>query len=99
MEWLCLSVGYGDENKMVLTILGELLIGEGFWLGLLIIISLLFLLTYVIPFFAWIGSIFCMFLFFYYSSNLPPNDFRLWGMLMIAVTPIFLILVGYKSKD
>ena len=82
---------------MVNTWIGELLIGEGFWLGLLIIISILFVVSSMVKHFNIIGSTFCLVMVFYYNANLTASELKIWGMIIMGLTPLFLFFIG--SRD
>ena len=82
---------------MVNTWIGELLIGEGFWLGLLIIISILFVVSSMVKHFNIIGSMFCLVMVFYYNANLTASELKIWGMIIMGLTPLFLFFIG--SRD
>ena len=82
---------------MVNTWIGELLIGEGFWLGLLIIISILFVVSSMVKHFNIIGSMFCLVMVFYYNANLTASELKIWGMVIMGLTPLFLFFIGSKN--
>ena len=82
---------------MVNTWIGELLIGEGFWLGLLIIISILFVVSSMVKHFNIIGSMFCLVMVFYYNANLTASELKIWGMIIMGLTPLFLFFIGSKN--
>ena len=82
---------------MVNTWIGELLIGEGFWLGLLIIISILFVVSSMVKHFNIIGSMFCLVMVFYYNANLTASELKIWGMVIMGLTPLFLFFIGSRN--
>lgn len=72
----------------------ELLIGEGFWFGLIIILALLFIVTYVVKDFGWLGAIICIFMVIYYNNNLQVMEFKNWGMILMGISSMFLIFMS-----
>ncbi len=75
----------------------ELLFGSGFWLGLLIQLAMLFVVTYAVPRFGFIGSIYCVMMVFVYNENLTANTINNWGMIIMGVSIMPLIYIGTKK--
>lgn len=75
----------------------ELLIGSGFWFGLIIILAILFLVSFSVKPFGFIGSIICIFMVIYYNDNLNVSEFKIWGMLLMGVSSTILGLIAIKK--
>lgn len=72
----------------------DLLIGEGFWLGLVIILCILYITSVVARGFGYIGGIICIFMIFYYLENLASNELKMWGLLIMAFSSAMMFLTA-----
>ena len=75
----------------------ELLIGSGFWFGLIIILSILFLVSFSVKQFGFIGAIICIFMVIYYNDNLNVGEFKIWGTLLMGVSSTILGFIAVKK--
>lgn len=74
----------------------ELLFGTGFWFGLLLIISILQIVSYLAPNFSGIGGLFSLLLFVAYILNMDLDGWHTFGIILMAVNGIYL---GLSSTE
>lgn len=74
----------------------ELLFGEGFWFGLILIESMLFIVSSAVKHFNYIASAISMCMFIVYYQELATNEFSVWGMLIMGISTVFFLLL-YKD--
>jgi len=70
----------------------ELLFGQGFWFGLLLVIAILQIVSSIVPEFSSIGGIFSILLFIAYILNMDLNGFNTFGIILMAINGAHLIL-------
>jgi len=76
----------------------DLLIGEGFWFGLLLQHSLLFVITNVNKLFGFLAGCYSIILFIYYLENLAStNNYNTWGMIFCGVCAIFYFIIAVND--
>lgn len=74
----------------------ELLFGTGFWFGLLLIIAILQIVSYMVPTFSALGGVFSILLFVSYILNMNLNGFHTFGIILMAINGVYLLL---QSSD
>jgi len=70
----------------------ELLFGTGFWFGLLLVIAILQVVSYMVPTFSSLGGIFSLLLFVAYIMNMDLNGWHTFGIILMAINGVYLIL-------
>ena len=76
----------------------DLLIGEGFWFGLIMILAILFIVTFVVKEFGWLSCVICVLMVIYYNNNLQVVEFKNWGMILMGISSIFLMLLSVRRN-
>ena len=72
----------------------DLLIGDGFWLGLVLIQVIFLLLSTQVKYGGWFSACFSVLLFLYYGQNLDLNSFESWGMIFTGVMVLIHLFVS-----
>lgn len=75
----------------------ELLFGEGFWLGLILIEALLFVITSIVSAFGFLAGIMSILMFVVYYQNIPANTFEYWGVIFMGVSSILYFYMALKD--
>lgn len=70
----------------------ELLFGTGFWFGLLLIIAILQIVSYMVPSFSGLGGVFSLLLFIAYILNMDLDGFHTFGIILMAINGVYLLL-------
>jgi len=72
----------------------DLLIGEGFWLGLILIQVILLLVSSNVEYGNLFSAILSTLMFLYYIQNIASNSFENWGVILTGVSIIFHLMIG-----
>lgn len=75
----------------------SLLFGSGFWLGLLLQLCLLFVVSMMIPKFGYLGAVYCMMMMMVYSEQIASSDVAWLGVILLGVAGAMLAYIGYKG--
>lgn len=89
-------------NQVLVTqaqdLFNELLFGSGGWLGLIIVMSLSFLITYKIKYASIPFSIVSFFLGLLLWDNIATNNNLMWASIVYMFMPIFLLVIALKGE-
>lgn len=69
----------------------QLLFGDGFWLGLLLILAIIFFVSYKVRYVGGLFAIALIFIAIEYNNALSASSNRMWAMVICFVAVIFLI--------
>ena len=81
-----------------MSVWNELLFGEGFWLGLVIIQAILVTVSSIENLFSYLACFINICLFMVYIDELGTNSFNTWGIIITLVSACFFLIMGL-SKD
>jgi len=80
-----------------MSVWSDLLFGDGFWLGLLIIQAIGVTVASIEKLFAYMMCIFNVCLFVVYIDQLGTNAFSTWGIMITLVSAIGFLFVGMSD--
>ena len=80
-----------------MSVWSDLLFGDGFWLGLLIIQAIGVTVSSVENLFAYMMCIFNICLFVVYIDQLGTNTFATWGIMITIISAIGFLFVGMSE--
>jgi len=72
----------------------ELLFGNGFWLGFIIIEAMLFIISTSVKWGGFFSGACAVLMFIVYYNNIPVNTFEYWGMILMGITAFIHIIIG-----
>ena len=72
----------------------DLLFGEGFWLGLLLIETILLIVSSSVKYGGFFSAIFSIILFIVYNGEITNNTFEYYGVILIGVLTLFHFFIG-----
>lgn len=72
----------------------DLLFGEGFWLGLLLIEAILLILSTSVKYGGFFSAMFSVILFIVYYGEITSNTFEFYGVIFIGILTIFHLFIG-----
>ena len=72
----------------------DLLFGEGFWLGLLLIECILLIISSSVKYGGFFSAIFSIILFIVYNGEITNNTFEYYGVILIGVLTLFHFFIG-----
>ena len=75
----------------------ELLFGEGFWLGFILIEAVLFIISTSSKLGGFFSGAMATLMFIVYYQNISSNSFEYWGMILMGITAFFHILIGFSE--
>ena len=77
----------------------ELLFGEGFWMGLLLMNSLLFIVSSIVSKFGLFAGVFSGIMFVVYTQELSSlNQIETFGIIFQLVLCLIYFYLGYKNN-
>lgn len=76
----------------------ELLFGSGAWIGFLLVISIVFLMTWKIKESGIIFIPFTIFMGISYLQNVSASSNFMWGSILMFITSVFLVYRLAKKK-
>jgi len=72
----------------------DLLFGEGFWLGLLLIETILLIVSSSIKYGGFFSAMFSIILFIVYNNEITNNTFEYYGVIFIGIMTLFHFFIG-----
>jgi len=76
----------------------ELLFGNGFWLGFIIVEAILFIISSTSRLGGFFSGAMATLMFLVYYQNITANTFEYWGMILMGITAFLHIMIG-MSED
>lgn len=70
----------------------ELLFGSGSWIGLLLILSIIFVVSFIDKRSSIIFIPLSIFMGFMYLENVSANSYFMWSAILMFITTIFLVI-------
>jgi len=81
-----------------MSVWSDLLFGDGFWLGLLLVQAIGVTISSIENMFAYMACIFNLCLFVVYLEEIGTTTFNTWGIMITLVSAIFFLLMGLSDK-
>ncbi len=72
----------------------DLLFGEGFWFGLLIVEAILLIISTSIKYGGYFSALFSVILFIVYNGEITNNTFEYYGVILIGILTLFHLFIG-----
>ena len=76
-----------------MSFLENLFFGEGFWFMLIIILAVITIAVFIVPYCGILFLVITIFLGIEYLAKLPQNSNYMWGALVMFLTPIYIIVL------
>lgn len=80
-----------------MTIWTDLLFGDGFWLGFIIIEAVLFIISTSSRLGGFFSGAMATLMFMVYYQNITSNTFEYWGMILMGITAFLHILISMSN--
>jgi hypothetical protein len=75
----------------------DLLYGNGFWLGFILISAIMFIISASVKWGGFFSCAMSILMFMVYYQNVTANTFEYWGVILMGISAVIHLMIGISG--